>query len=564
MHISQLIGLKKINKLDNIEHKHTIILCAYNLFEAIACASIAMIKIFTSGEYISTIALLIASAAFLSINILSSSNNNSKSIRKFTHSISLCLFTILPIIVKPQTIILLISLAFPTICAMVQKKLTAFLLSTLLVTIQFAHTFYSYYINKEISIDQEFLYAYAATCIALWLCFSMISDLIRENENKNIREISKREIDIKNKQEFISNLSHQIRTPLNNILGIANILNDNISEKNRPLFESIIASVKNITNIVQSIDDESSAKNQPQIKTTIETFDLPKLIDETSAIFNNNIKIKLTIPANMPKLTGNAVKVRQVFLSVFDFFGKYTSSDICYLTININRVRIPETPIKYRFDVSTNSPVNIPEDGNILELNMTQQLISTLGGSMKKRFDEKSTFLYFNICFNAQENTTQITTPKDTTAPTVITTKTSEGYIDQPTITDLSQADVLVVEDNIINQKVMSLSLEKHVKTVDLAFNGQDGVDKIKRNHYDLVLMDIQMPVMDGYEATRAIRNEETGTTRHLPIIAVTAFTLAADRQKCKDAGMDDYVSKPFNIDEVLNKMKKALGIEKK
>ena len=177
---------------------------------------------------------------------------------------------------------------------------------------------------------------------------------------------------------------------------------------------------------------------------------------------------------------------------------------------------------------------------------------------------KRDTFLYFNICFNAQENTTQITTPKDTTDPTVITTKTSEGYIDQPTITDLSQADVLVVEDNIINQKVMSLSLEKHVKTVDLAFNGQDGVDKIKRNHYDLVLMDIQMPVMDGYEATRAIRNEETGTTRHLPIIAVTAFTLAADRQKCKDAGMDDYVSKPFNIDEVLNKMKKALGIEKK
>ena len=559
MQISKIIGLNNTT-LNNAERKLIVVLSAFNLFQTLTWASVAVIKIFTK-DYISAIILLIVAAIFLAINILPKIKNNTKNLKNISLGVSLITFTILPAIIKPQSTILLISLMFPAVCAITQKRMTAFLVSALQIVIQFTHSYYNFYINKEISIPMEFLYVYAATSAAVWYCFSIISDMLRKYENKNLTEIAEREANIKNKQEFISNLSHQIRTPLNNILGIANILNDNIMEKNRPLLESIIASVKNITRIVESIDDESAEKEHQQIKTTIENFDLPKLIDETSKIFNNNVKIKLNIPANLPILTGNAVKVRQVFLSVFDFFGKYTNSDICYLTININRVRIPENPIKYRFDVSTNTPVNISDEENVLELNMTEQLVASLGGSMKKRFDEQSSFLYFNICFNGQlDNANQ---PEKEQKFETVTTKASEGYIDQPTITELSQAEILVVEDNIINQKVMSLSLEKHVKSVDLAFNGQDGVDKIKRNHYDLVLMDIQMPVMDGYEATRTIRNEETGTTKHLPIIAVTAYTLASDRQRCKDAGMDDYVSKPFNIDEVLIKMKKALGIEK-
>ena len=118
---------------------------------------------------------------------------------------------------------------------------------------------------------------------------------------------------------------------------------------------------------------------------------------------------------------------------------------------------------------------------------------------------------------------------------------------------------LLVVEDNMLNQKLIHLHLKKHGFIIDFAENGQIALDKLEKNGYDLILMDLMMPVMDGLETCVRIRERENGTGEHINIIGLTANTLDADRQKCLNHGMDEYMMKPFDVDEfhaILKKLK--------
>ncbi len=118
---------------------------------------------------------------------------------------------------------------------------------------------------------------------------------------------------------------------------------------------------------------------------------------------------------------------------------------------------------------------------------------------------------------------------------------------------------VLLVEDNVINQKIVLMSLKKKVKRIDLANNGKEALDMFGKKKYDLILMDIQMPVMDGITATKKMREIETTTEHRVPIIAITANALAGDRDNCLAAGADDYLSKPFQMDELVERIEALL-----
>jgi CheY-like chemotaxis protein len=124
---------------------------------------------------------------------------------------------------------------------------------------------------------------------------------------------------------------------------------------------------------------------------------------------------------------------------------------------------------------------------------------------------------------------------------------------------ELSNANVLLVEDNAINQKIIILSLKRHVKNIDIANNGKDALDKFGKTKYDLILMDIQMPVINGIAATKKIRELESSSNTQTPIIAITANALSGDKETCLAAGMNDYISKPFQVDVLINKMKVLL-----
>jgi two-component system sensor histidine kinase/response regulator len=120
---------------------------------------------------------------------------------------------------------------------------------------------------------------------------------------------------------------------------------------------------------------------------------------------------------------------------------------------------------------------------------------------------------------------------------------------------------VLLVDDNRVNQVVASTLLEKHGHEVVVADNGRVALDALGEAEFDVVLMDVQMPEMDGYAATAAIRQREEGTGRHLPIVALTANALQGDRERCLRAGMDGYVSKPFHVHSLLREMARALAV---
>ena len=125
--------------------------------------------------------------------------------------------------------------------------------------------------------------------------------------------------------------------------------------------------------------------------------------------------------------------------------------------------------------------------------------------------------------------------------------------------TIIFEKNILLVEDNIINQKIIILSLKNIVKKIDVANNGEEALNLFKKEKYDLILMDLQMPIMDSFIATKKIREIENNSSNHTPIIAVTANALLGDRDKCIDAGMDDYISKPFKIDVLIDKMSKLI-----
>ena len=120
-------------------------------------------------------------------------------------------------------------------------------------------------------------------------------------------------------------------------------------------------------------------------------------------------------------------------------------------------------------------------------------------------------------------------------------------------------ANILLVEDNAINQKIIILSLKNMVKNIDIANNGKDALDKFGTSKYDLILMDIQMPVINGIVATKKIRELEATSNTQTPIIAITANALSGDKETCLAAGMNDYISKPFQVEVLVNKMKALL-----
>jgi CheY-like chemotaxis protein len=122
---------------------------------------------------------------------------------------------------------------------------------------------------------------------------------------------------------------------------------------------------------------------------------------------------------------------------------------------------------------------------------------------------------------------------------------------------DMHELNVLLVEDNVINQKITFLTLKPLVKNIDTASNGKEALDKIARTDYDLILMDIQMPVMNGLVASEKIRELEKSTYSHTPIIAITANAMLGDKEKCLAVGIDEYISKPFQPAALIEIIKK-------
>jgi CheY-like chemotaxis protein len=247
------------------------------------------------------------------------------------------------------------------------------------------------------------------------------------------------------------------------------------------------------------------------------------------------------------------VKVKQIFLNLIEQILK--NSELKKRSININLVedKIHNNSVEVNFQLITsslsdffNKLSNKKDLVHELEINIAQRTIESLGSKLLIEQQNSETKFEFLLTF---EKASQ----KQKEAQETI------GKTGEQKALNLEDANVLLVEDNLINQKIVLLSLKKVVKNVDVANNGKEALDKFGSVKYDIILMDIQMPIMNGIVTTKKIRNIEKSTNTHTPIIAITANALLGDKEECLAAGTDDYISKPFQIETLLNKMKDLL-----
>lgn len=386
----------------------------------------------------------------------------------------------------------------------------------------------------------------------------------------------------KRKDEFIANLSHQIRTPLNNIMVIANLVDSSSEdEKLKDLIDTIHASTNNLVNVVNSMVEVANVDFSERDNYTI-SFNLSATVANTIKLYahqySSNVQFNLKIEDSVPSLLGGEpVKVKQIFLNLIESLIKAKSNAKIRIDIGVKKLSETSERLELLFELRSNSPIFIPTgDGknqlitndlvgnaigsqvlvDVLDLRITQRLIESNGGRLSISLHSETSVFSFPYSFlKVSDVGAPIKDEEVESAPIAVNTLQSNLVRK----VDLIDANVLLVEDNLINQKIVILSLKKLVKNIEIANNGKEALDKFGTSRFDIILMDIQMPIMNGIVTTRKIREIEASTNTHTPIIAITANALQGDREECISAGMDDYLSKPFQIEVLIQKMKKLL-----
>lgn len=367
------------------------------------------------------------------------------------------------------------------------------------------------------------------------------------------------------KSEFLANMSHELRTPLNGVLGMAQLLglDDNLTPEQRDQLEVIRESGESLLRIIDDILEFAklevgSARLNPRV------FDPRERIGATLRLHlpvaaARNLTLDWSVADDVPlrvrgdparlaqvlaNLVGNAIKFTEqggVRVSVVrEADGERVSSDTCRLRISVKDSGIGMTEavragLFRRFTQGDGSSTR-KYGGTGLGLAICHQMVTLMGGEIQVESTpgQGATF-WFTVPLEVVEEA-----PAETAAPVVEANPASRRRI-------------LVVEDNAVNLLVAENILESLGCTVIGAGDGRQGVEAWERGGIDLVFMDCQMPVMDGFEATAYIRDRERArpAAGHIPIVAMTANAMPQDRARCIDAGMDDYLSKPYNLDQL-------------
>ena len=391
----------------------------------------------------------------------------------------------------------------------------------------------------------------------------------KEMESDSDHKISdfQKETEIKN--EFISQLSYQIRTPLNNIVVIGNLLNDTpLNQRQKDWMETILASANNLVNVVNIITSKVQSTGIVDTKPTNISFNLQTVLNSTIQLFvgqsdEYNIGLKPNLDATHV-LEGDPIQIKQIFLTLIDAIIKNKKAEKINIIISYRVRQETDKLFDATFEIRVSDRLDFDQESDhteMLNYSISTKLISMLGDKLAVSYDNNNfTTFHFTLSFNkAREEPDYVIVAKTAEKEEPVNVPLSS--YDSSKV-DLKEANILLVEDNLINQKIVILSIQKLVKKIDVANNGQEAVDKFNTSKYDIILMDIQMPVMDGIQATKKIR--ETEMEKRIvptPIIAITANALAGDREHCLASGMDEYISKPFQVEVLVNKMKHQLAI---
>ncbi|MFZ4543176.1 MAG: two-component regulator propeller domain-containing protein [Saprospiraceae bacterium] len=423
--------------------------------------------------------------------------------------------------------------------------------STLSITVIIAPPFWqtSWFLSLMALLSIAFIY----------LIFQIRKHQQKLRYDKEIAEQSARY-----KSLFLANMSHEIRTPMNAIVGLSRLLSEmSFDKKAKDYIDAIKSSAENLLRIINDILDYSKIESGKFVF-LVRPFEIHVLLDQIKNTLHHKLEEKglvlnISIAADIPKLlNGDAARLNQILINLIGNAIKFTKSGL--IDVNIETIdKIKDDQVQIQFTVKDTGIGIAPEyisrifdsfdqgdeevysiyGGTGLGLSITKHLVEHQGGHIYVNSElNKGTIFTFSLPF--------------TISHTALIAQKEYNTEHLP-----QNISVLIVDDTFFNQMLASEILKKYIKDViiDVADNGQIALEKILEKSFDLILMDVKMPVMGGFEATQLIRKMPEPKC-NTPIIALTANAVAEQLDECKQIGMDDAISKPIDSNQLLLKIK--------